>query len=139
MSPEIINGKVRRRYLDCIWRKSLAQLNRSRYTKQCHFCNRLMNKPKSDFCRNRISDNSDNPRQLWNCINRTLHRMASVSLPANNSTNSLCNSFPRHFKDKIPKFMLLSQIVIPVIILIFQLYITLAQCLKQHHLLKFLN
>ena len=77
-----------------------------------------------------IANNSDNPRQLWNCINRTLHRnapsfrsaplwvvgrpflnhwisdsiqtsKASVSLPAHHSTNSLCNCFPKHFKDKI--------------------------------------
>ena len=60
-----------------------------------------MNKAKSDFCRNIISNNPDNPRQLWNCINRTLHRKASVSLPAHDSSKSLCNSFSKHFNDKI--------------------------------------
>ena len=104
------------RYLERIWRKSCTHLNRSRYTKQSHFCNRLMNKTKSDFYRNMISNNSDNPRQLWNCINRTLHRKASVSLPAHDSTNSLCNYFPKHFKDKISQFLLL------VVVLIFQLF-----------------
>ena len=101
MSLKLLLSKVCHRYLEHIWRKSCTQLNRSRYTKQCHFCNRLMNKAKSDFYRNMISNNSDNPRQLWNCINRTLHRKASVSLPAHDSTNSLCNSFSKHFKDKI--------------------------------------
>jgi len=37
MFPEMINAKVRRRYLERIWRKSRAQLTRSTYTKQCHF------------------------------------------------------------------------------------------------------
>jgi len=79
MSPEIINAKVHRWYLERIWMKSLTQVNRSRYIKQCHFYNRLMYKAKSDFYRNMISNNSDNPCQLWNCI----------------------NSFSKHFKDKI--------------------------------------
>ena len=60
-----------------------------------------MNKAKSDFYRNMISNNSDNHHQLWNSINRNLHRKASVSLPALDSTNSLYNSFSKHFMDKI--------------------------------------
>jgi len=80
---------------------SSTQLNRSRYTKQWHFCKRLTNKAKSDFYRKMISNNSDNPRQLWNCINRTLHGNASVSLLAHDSTNSPWNSFSKHFKDNI--------------------------------------
>ena len=101
MSPEIINAKVLRRYLESIWRKSRKQLNRSRYNKHCHFCNRLMNKAKSDFYRNITSNNSDNPRQLWNCIHRVLHRKASISHSARDSTHSLCFYFSKHFKDKI--------------------------------------
>ena len=63
MSPDIINATVCRRYLERTSAKSRTENNRSRYTKQCHFCNRLMNKAKSNFCRNMISNNSDNPRQ----------------------------------------------------------------------------
>ena len=63
MSPDIINAEMR-------------------YKKECHFCNRLINKAKSHFYRNMISNNSDNLRQLCNCINRTLHRTASVFLPS---------------------------------------------------------
>ena len=59
-----------------------------------------MNKAKSDFYRNMIFNNSDNSRQLWNYINSTLSRKASVSLPAYDSTISLCNSFSKYFKDK---------------------------------------
>jgi len=50
-----------------------------------------------------ISNNSDNPHQLWNCINRTLNREASFSLPTHDSIYSLYNSFSRHFKDTINK------------------------------------
>jgi len=48
-----------------------------------------------------ISSTSENARQLWNCINKTLRRKASISLPAHDSTNSLYNSFYKHFNDKI--------------------------------------
>jgi len=62
-----------------------------------------MNKAKSDFYRNTIYNNSDNLRQLWNCINKTLHRKGYVTLPTHDSTNSLYNSLSKRFKDKITK------------------------------------
>ena len=82
---------------------SYTQLNRSTHTKESHFCDKLIHKAKSDFYRNTISNNNGNPHQLRNCIYSTLHRNASVSLPAHDSTNSPRNSFPRYFKDKITK------------------------------------
>jgi len=118
---------------------SRIHLSRSRYTKQFHFCNRHAIKTNSDFYINMISNNSDNPRHLWNSINRTLHRKASVSLRAHDSTTSLCKSFSRHFKDKITPNCVFSQVLLPVAILIFQLYITFAQCLNQPHILKLLK
>jgi len=42
-----------------------------------------------DFYKNMISNKSDNPRQLWNCIIRTRHRKASLSLHVHDSNNSL--------------------------------------------------
>ena len=35
MTPEIIQSKRRRRYLERVWRKSRSSLDRSRYTRQC--------------------------------------------------------------------------------------------------------
>ncbi|KAK2183559.1 hypothetical protein NP493_306g01032 [Ridgeia piscesae] len=46
MTPEIIKSKQRRRYLERVWRKSRSSLDRSRYTRQCHQCNREMSKAK---------------------------------------------------------------------------------------------
>ena len=54
-------------------------LDRSRYSKQCHYCKLL--KTKSDYYTRMISYNSKNPRQLWNCINKILHRLPAPSLP----------------------------------------------------------
>ena len=47
MSLEIILAKRRRRYLERVWRRIRSPLDRSRYTKQLHLCNRMMS--KSDY------------------------------------------------------------------------------------------
>ena len=101
MAPEILQSKRRLRYLERVWRKSRSSLDRSRYSKQCHYCNRQMAKTKSDYYTNIVSNNSESPRQLWHCINQILHRRPAPSLPNHVSIKSLCDSFSSHFKDKI--------------------------------------
>ena len=101
MTSEIILSKRRRRYLERVWRKSRLPLDRSRYSKQCHLCNRQMAKAKSDYFTDMVINKSDNPRQLWNCINNILHRRPTPSLPDHVSIKSLCDSFSSHFKNKI--------------------------------------
>ena len=101
MTPEIIQSKRRRRYLERVWRKSRSSLDRSRYTRQCHLCNRQMSKAKSYYYENMVANNSATPKQLWKCINQILHRRPAASLPTHASIKSLCNSFSSHFKDKI--------------------------------------
>ena len=81
MSLEIIIAKRRRRYLERVWRRSRSPLDRSRYTKQLHLCNRMMSKAKSDYYTSLLSNNSDNPRQMWNSVNKILHREKSKPLP----------------------------------------------------------
>ena len=70
MTPEIIQSKRRRRYLERVWRKSRSSLDRSRYTRQCHLCNRQMSKAKSYYYENMVANNSATPKQLWKCINQ---------------------------------------------------------------------
>ena len=101
MTPEIIKSKQRRRYLERVWRKSRSSLDRSRYTRQCHLCNREMSKAKSHYYETMVSTNSATPKQLWECINKILHRRPAPSLPTHASIKLLCNSFSSHFKDKI--------------------------------------
>ena len=101
MTPGIIKSKQRRRYLERVWRKSRSSLDRSLYTRQCHLCNREMSKAKSHHYENMVSTNSATPKQLWECINKILHRRPAPSLPNHASIKSLCNSFSSHFKDKI--------------------------------------
>ena len=74
MSLENIIAKRCRRYLEIVWRRSRSPLDRSRYTKQLHLCNRMMSKSKSDYYISLLSNNSANPRQMWNYVNKILHR-----------------------------------------------------------------
>ena len=60
-----------------------------------------MAKAKSDYYTNMVSNNSESPRQLWNCINQILHRQPGPSLPNHVSIKSLCDWFSSHFKDNI--------------------------------------
>ena len=103
MTSEILLSKRRRRYLERVWRKTRSSLDRSRYSKQCHLCNRQMAKAKSEYFTNMVSSNSENSRQLWSCINKILHRRAAPSLPKHNSLCSLCDLFSGYFKDKITR------------------------------------
>ena len=101
MTPEINQSIRRRRYLERVWRKSRSSLDRSRYTRQCHLCNRQMSKAKSYYYENMVSNNSATPQQVWKCINQILHSRPAPSLPTHASIKSLCNYFPDHFKDKV--------------------------------------
>ena len=103
MTSEMLLSKRRRRYLEHVWRKTRSSLDRSRYSKQCHLCNRQMAKAKSEYFTNMVSSNSENSHQLWSCINKILHRRAAPSLPKHNSLCSLCDLFSGYFKDKITR------------------------------------
>ena len=58
MTPEIIESKRRRCYLEHVWRKSRSSLDRSRYIRQCHLCKRQIPKAKSYYYENMVSNNS---------------------------------------------------------------------------------
>ena len=101
MSLEIILAKRRRRYLERVWRRTRSPLDRSRYSKQLHLCNRMMSKSKSDYYTSLLSNNSANPRHMWNSVNKILHREKSKPLPDYTSVDTLCSSFSKFFTDKI--------------------------------------
>ena len=61
-----------------------------------------MAKAKSDYYTNVVSDNAENPRQPWNCINKikVMHRLPAPTLSNHVLIKSLCDSFFTHFKNK---------------------------------------
>ncbi len=101
MSPEILAAKRQRRYLERTWRKNPTALNRSRYTRQTHLCNRMMSKAKSSYYSEIISTNSGDQRSMWKALNQILHRRPTMSLPDCLSLGQLASTFGSFFLDKI--------------------------------------
>ena len=60
-----------------------------------------MSKAKSDYYTRMMSNNSENIRQLWNCINKIIHRLPAPYLPKHVSLKSLCDCFSGYFRDKV--------------------------------------
>ena len=60
-----------------------------------------MKEAKSQYFSNLRDENSENPRRLWNTINKILHRTPAAALPESNNVKSLCEHFAKYFCDKI--------------------------------------
>ena len=60
-----------------------------------------MAKAKSDYYTNLVSNYTENPHQLWNCINKILHRVPAPTLHSHVSIKCLCDSFSSHFKNSL--------------------------------------
>ena len=61
----------------------------------------MMTKAKLKYLAEVISENSNNPRRLWNSINNIMHRIPPPSLPEFTSVKALCDHFSKYFVDKI--------------------------------------
>jgi len=59
--------------------------------------------PKKHYYAYLVSSSSDNPRRLWQTINKLLHRKFSSPLPTSISASALADSLASFFTDKISK------------------------------------
>ena len=101
MTPEILAAKNQRRYLERVWRRNPTPLNRSRFSKQVHHCNRLMSKAKAAYYDGIVSENSADQRSMWQAFNQILHRKPPGHLPDCPSISRLATMFGTFFIDKI--------------------------------------
>ena len=67
----------------------------------CQLCNRKMSGAKQNFLTGMIDDNLNNPRKLWQSVNKLLHRTPKPSLPNNCSDHLLPEKFSKFFVEKI--------------------------------------
>ena len=86
------------------WRTTKNLLNRSRLCRQIARCNSLVNKDKSDYYSKLISDNSEDPRNLWHVLRKTLSRVSEVKLPPHKSDKALADKFASFFHNKFKTF-----------------------------------
>lgn len=103
ITPAILQAKRAKRQLERIWRRNKSFLNRSRLCKQVNLYNRLISSAKSSYLKHSLDSASDNPKQLWSCINSVLHKSPSSLLPDSTSSQELANSFSDFFTEKIQK------------------------------------
>ncbi len=99
----ILEAKREKRRLERVWRRTGLASDRKRYSTQVHHYNRLLSHSKGDWYSQMIDENKDDPRKLWNSINRILHRNEASPLPDCSDKADLANSFGTYFKDKITK------------------------------------
>jgi len=101
MNADIAAAKLHRRRLERVWRRNPTQLNRSRFTRQAHLCNRMMSKAKSSYYTEIINSNSGDQRSAWKSFNDILHRHRPACLPDCKSLGQLASTFGSYFSDKI--------------------------------------
>ena len=101
MTPAILASKRHHRYLERVWRGYPTALNRSRFSKQIHLCNKQMSKAKSAHYSKIIAEHSGDHRSLWQAFNKTLHRCPKMYLPDHSSITALANTFSSFFINKI--------------------------------------
>lgn len=103
MTPLLRSEKLKRRQLEKTWRKSKTPYNRSKFTKQVNYCNRIMSKAKDAYYSNMVTESQNDPRKLWSSMNKILHRTKIPALPDYENISSLADSFGNYFKEKIDK------------------------------------
>ena len=101
MTPAILASKRRRRFHERVWRRYPTALNRSRFSKQIHLCNKQMSKAKSFHYSKIIAEHSGDHWSLWQAFNKILHRCPKVYLTDHSSITTLANTFSSFFINEI--------------------------------------
>ena len=103
ITPAIQAAKRTRRYLDRVWRKSRFPSDRSKYAKQAHLSNSMMERARRKHIANYIHENENDAGKLWRAVNSVLHRAPNTSMPSTSDITTLCHSFSTFFVNKIGK------------------------------------
>ena len=101
VSDSYRRAKSLRSQFEKTWRRTKNPLNRSWLRCRIARCNSLVNKDKSDYYSEFISDNSQDPRKLWYVLRKTLSSVSKVTLPLHESDKALADQFASFFHNKI--------------------------------------
>ena len=97
----VLTAKQTKRRLERAWKTSKTAHNRSRYRKAVNRYNALLNQSKKEFYNNLIQEKSKNPKQLWNTINKIMHKKVEPTLPDYTSIPDLADNFSKFVHDNI--------------------------------------
>ena len=85
ITSTITYNQQRKRQMERLWRKEKSLLRRANLRKQVHFYNGLVSNAKSRFYSKQIEKNKNDPKKLWQELNKTLHRSTDCVLPDHDS------------------------------------------------------
>ena len=96
--------------------KDKSQLSRGRLCRQIAWCNKIINRDKAECYSTDKSDNSHDPRRLWQTLQHVLHKDHKIILLPHHK--SLANQFGSFFNQRIKRiydmFSASSSTVIPL-------------------------
>ena len=113
MNCDILKAKRLKRKYEWAWRRENSASNRSRYRAAINHYNFLLEKSKCNHYSNIVAENQGNPKALWNCFKKILHRSSVAVLPDYTNKTDLANTFCKFFYDKILKIRSTLQSSIP--------------------------
>ena len=93
MNCDILKAKRLKRKYERAWRHENSASNRSRYWAAINHCNFLLEKSKCNHYFNVVAENQGNPKALWNCFKKILHRSSVAVLPDCTNKTDLSVSF----------------------------------------------
>ena len=101
MNCDTLKAKRLRRKYERAWRRENSASNRSRYRAVINHYNFLLEKSRYNHYSNIVAENQGNPKALWKCFKRILHRSSVAVLPDCTNKMYLANTFCKFFSDKI--------------------------------------
>jgi len=91
------------RHAENIWKCTHSALDWSSFKSLRNRYHNLILASKKQYYSNLVSSSSDNPRRLWQTVNKLLHRNSSSPLPTCTSASALADSLASFFTDKTSK------------------------------------
>jgi HEPN domain-containing protein len=93
--------KLAKRHLERTWSRSHSSIDLKNFRSASNHYHAAIIKAKKAYNIGLIASSVSNPRQLWNSVNKILHRTSQPVLPTFSSLRCLSQSFAKFFSDKI--------------------------------------
>jgi hypothetical protein len=100
-TEDLLAKKRHRRRLESKWRKSKLEVDRQIYKEQCDLVNLTLDNEKTRYYSELIISNNNDQKELFNIVDKLLHRKTIPPLPNHDTPEELANRFSDFFTDQI--------------------------------------
>jgi len=94
------------RHAESIYKRTHSALDWSKFKSLRNHYHHLILDAKKQYFSKLVSSSSDNPRRLWQTVNKLLNRKSALSLPSSSAATSIADRFASFVTDKISKLRL---------------------------------